>query len=156
MLTAARREELKSSALRIHASACSRSPSSRYQWASVTQRSDTVGLQRITCGLASLGVSRRVEHAPSACRKVAPTLWRGCSHRGLFGPLVHQASIAVLFPANGILICLEQRLGLGPNDSAAIRSNAASGSGRGSGGPSGSSVPQPTRSVPVKRVQHMY
>ena len=41
----------------------------------------------------------------------------GVGHRGLFGPLVHQASIAVLFPANGILICLEQRLGLGQNDS---------------------------------------
>ena len=77
-----------------------------------------VGLQGITRGLASLGVS---EASLSMCQVHAARLPQryglGVGHRGLFGPLVHQASIAVLFPANGILICLEQRLGLGPNDS---------------------------------------
>ena len=77
-----------------------------------------VGLQRITCGLASLGVS---EASLSMCQVHAARLPQrygvGVGHCGLFGPLVHQAGIAVLFPANGILICLEQRLGLGQNDS---------------------------------------
>ena len=37
-----------------------------------------VGLQGITCGLASLGASEATLSMPSACRKVAPTLWPGC------------------------------------------------------------------------------
>ena len=76
-----------------------------------------IGLQEISGGLARVGDT---DASLSVCQEHSARLSQGhgvgVGDRCFFGPLIHQTSIAVLLPADGILLCLEQGFGLGPND----------------------------------------